>query len=59
MLKNDRSLFPDGAILKTPNLSEIYGKLTQYGNAAIKYKIQINWVKVRIIVKKADALRAF
>ena len=50
--KNDRHLFSDDTIIKTNKLSEIYEKLTNYEKVTKKYKIKINWNKVKIIVRK-------
>ena len=58
--KSDRNLVTDDTMLKTNNISEIYGKLTKYEKATIKYKIKINWKKVAIVVKEKNAeLRNF
>ena len=50
--KNDRHLFSDDTMIKTTGVNELYEKLTKYENVAKKYKININWGKVIIVVKK-------
>ena len=44
---NDRHLFRDDTIIKTTKSSEIYEKLTKYEEVTKKYKIKINWIKVK------------
>ena len=50
--KSDGRIYADDLKIKTTNLNEIYSKLTALEGDWGRYRIEVNWIKIVILVRK-------